>query len=325
MKKLTLEPLVSVVLPVYNGQPYLGEAIASILSQTLKDFELIIINDGSKDDSDAAIRSFDDPRIRYYPQANQGLAATLNLAVKQARGKYIARQDQDDISVPNRLEQQVAFLEGNPKVGIVGSWARIIVGKTPVDRELKHPVGNTEMQFMALFDSPLVHPSVMIRREVFDVVGFYSTDPQRQPPEDYEFWSRVVQYYELANIPEYLLTYREVEGSMSRAPSKAFIDKVIMISAENIARATGRSIRDRRVRALAELVRRPARASASKRAVIAFLYEIAAQSGKTTELQKLARYYEGLVKQHYLHSELYKAARTVKTTMKRALSPKRTS
>lgn len=101
--------LLSVVMPVYNGAPYLGRAIDSILCQTCGDYEFIIINDGSIDESAAIIQKYDDSRIRYYEHPNRGLAATLNRGIEMATGKYLARQDQDDISFPQRFEKQIAF------------------------------------------------------------------------------------------------------------------------------------------------------------------------------------------------------------------------
>ena len=119
------EILVSVVLPVYNGAKYLRDAIDSMLAQSYANFELIIIDDGSTDDSINIISAFNDPRIRLYSQENQGLAATLNRGITLAKGAYIARQDQDDVSLPNRLSKQAAFLETNPDYGMVGTWASI--------------------------------------------------------------------------------------------------------------------------------------------------------------------------------------------------------
>ena len=120
-----LKTLISVILPVYNGSEYLTESIDCILNQTYSNFEFIIIDDGSTDDSAAIIANYTDVRIRFYSQQNQGLASTLNRGISLANGNYIARQDQDDVSLPNRFAQQVAFLEANPEYGMVGTWAAI--------------------------------------------------------------------------------------------------------------------------------------------------------------------------------------------------------
>ena len=235
-------PTLSVILPVYNGLPYLEEAINSVLNQSFKDFELIIINDGSTDGSVAVIEKFNDFQIRFLQQENQGLAATLNRAIALSDGKYIARQDQDDISFPLRLEKQVTFLEANPDVGMVGTGAEIWVGNDKTDRRLEHATDDALIKFGLLFNNLFVHSSVMIRRSVIEKVGGYSEDKSRQPPEDYELWSRVAREFKLANLPEVLMAYREVQGSMSRTGINPFVPNLIRISAENIAWASGWSI-----------------------------------------------------------------------------------
>jgi glycosyltransferase involved in cell wall biosynthesis len=229
---------ISVVLPVYNGAAYLHEAIDSIIRQTYSDFELIIIDDGSKDDSAVIVNTYNDPRIRFYSQKNLGLAATLNRGISLAGGKYIARQDQDDISLPRRLAKQLEFLETNKDYGMVGTWAEIWEDEKPTDRSHKHPVDNLELKFFLLFDNPFVHSSMMIRKSVFDVVGGYSTDRERQPPEDYELWSRVSKKFKVANIPEMLHVYREMPQSMSRTGDNPFLNHLLRINVENLAFAT---------------------------------------------------------------------------------------
>lgn len=240
-------PKISVLLPVYNGAAYLSEAIKSILAQTYKNFELIIINDGSTDESETVIRQFNDTRILYYTQRNQGLAATLNRAITIANGKYLARQDQDDISLPQRFEKQIAFLEEHPDYGIVGTWAEIRGNDQDMLRAHKHPTESLILKFELLFNNPFVHSSMMIRKSVFEKVALYSTDKSRQPPEDYELWSRVARKFEVANIPEILHIYREVPSSMSREGLNPFLNRVMNISAENIASITGRKLQDKNI------------------------------------------------------------------------------
>lgn len=234
---MNAKPLVSVILPVYNGEKYLSEAIKSILAQSYKRFELIIIDDGSKDKSPAIIKRFKDSRIKVYTQTNQGLAKTLNRGIKLAKGTYLARQDQDDFSCFQRLEKQVNYLDINQKCGLVGTWVDIWEGDNKqTHRSLKHPPKNEPLQYFLLFDNPFVHSSVMIRKTALEEVGFYSTDKNLQPPEDYELWSRIAGKYDLANIPELLHAYREVPSSMSRS-KLGFKDKVVKISARNLSRA----------------------------------------------------------------------------------------
>lgn len=246
-------PKITVILPVYNGSLFLQAAIESVLSQSFDDFELIVINDGSTDDSESIVSRVIDSRIRYFKQANQGLAATLNRAISLARGEFIARQDQDDISFPFRLEKQIGFLNANPDVGMVGTRAEIWVGDEKTNRVLKHPTENALIQFHLLFDNPFVHSSVMIRRSILEQVGGYCEDRTRQPPEDYELWSRVARECKVSNLSETLLVYREVVGSMSRTGVSPFINQLVNICAENIAWHTGRDVESREVIAISKL------------------------------------------------------------------------
>ncbi|WP_300156626.1 glycosyltransferase [Solidesulfovibrio sp.] len=232
-------PKVSVVLPVYNGALYLRAAVESILSQTFGDFECIIIDDGSRDESYAVAAAIDDPRIRLLRQENTGLAATLNRGISLARGPYIARQDQDDLSDPCRLERQVAFMDAHPDCVLLGTRAIITVDDAPTGRFHDHPVDTAILRLDLLFNNPFVHSSVMLRRDMVLAAGGYTTDPDRQPPEDYELWSRLARRHAVANLPERLVHYREVSGSMSRAGANPFLDKLLRISAENIALAAG--------------------------------------------------------------------------------------
>lgn len=238
---------VSVILPVYNGLPYLKSSIDSILSQSFRDFELIIVNDGSIDGSSNIVKSYNDPRIRFYEQENQGLVITLNKLVALSTGEYVARQDADDVSFFSRLEKQVEFLNANPDVAIVGTHAEIWETNTKTNRVHRHPVSDASIKFHLLFDNPFVHSSVMIRKSVFDDIGFYLEGQQKCFPEDYELWSRVSRKYHLANIPESLVAYREVDGSLSRVGENPFLPYVIKIGAENIVHMAGLKTDERSV------------------------------------------------------------------------------
>jgi len=237
-------PKISVVLPVYNGEIYIYEAIDSILKQTYEDFELIIINDGSTDDSKEIILGINDSRIVYYEQTNQGLATTLNNAIKISRGKYIARQDQDDYSHPKRFQKQVALLDIHPTLGLLGTWGQIWEGASPTKRAHQHPTENLILKYHLLFNNPFVHSSVMIRKEVFDKVGLYSTDITRQPPEDYELWIRIAKEYDVANIPKVLHNYRDTPNRMSTFVNgrNPFLEKLNKLSKENLCNVLGKPI-----------------------------------------------------------------------------------
>jgi hypothetical protein len=247
-------PRVSVVLPVFNGLPYLHAAISSILSQSFTDFELIVIDDGSVDGSASVLEEFDDQRIRFLRQANQGLARTLNHGISLARGTYVARQDQDDLSHPDRLALQVAHMDAHQDCVLVGSWAQIMEVDRLVERFHRHPVDEPTLRYQLLFNNPFVHSSVVLRRSALQQVGGYTTDPARQPPEDYELWSRLSRIGSVANVGQVLLVYREIPGSMSRVGPSPFRSRLITLCAENIAIAAGLPRDDHSARAIAALI-----------------------------------------------------------------------
>lgn len=227
-----MSPLVSVLLPVYNCAGYVEEAVRSILEQDFADFELLVLDDGSTDATPSVLAGLSDPRMRVLRHPNMGLPATLNKGIGIARGKYIARQDADDISLPQRLGRQVAFLEAHPGCALLGTWSRILVDRTPTERMHRHPIDARTLAFEILFDSQFVHPSVMFRREVTSSVGLYSTDPAKRGPEDYDFWVRIARQFGLGNLAEPLILYREIPTSMSRSGGEAWREKVMRISAE---------------------------------------------------------------------------------------------
>ena len=209
-------PTISVLLPVFNGSRYLAQSITSILAQRFTDFECIIVNDGSSDDSEAIIRSFDDERIILINQTNVGLPVSLNRAIRAARGRYLARQDADDISLPERFLEQVAFLDAHPHCVLLGTQAQIIEGEHLSARLLAHPTLNGELQLKLLFYNCFVHSSVMLRASALEKTGLYSENSAHFPPEDYELWLRLKNVGTLANLPKPLLQYREVPSSISR-------------------------------------------------------------------------------------------------------------
>jgi hypothetical protein len=241
MGETVSEPNVSVILPVYDGSADIEAAIDSVLTQSYTDFELLAIDDCSPRDNSlevmqrfAAERRDSRLKIIALPH-NHWLAGALNAGVAMARGRYIARQDQDDFSRPERFARQVAFLDANPACGMVGTRAEIWTKGAFTGRSHDHAAQNNLLQHDLLTNNPFVHASIMLRREVFDTVGLYCVDKKRQPPEDYEMWSRVARVWEVANIPERMMIYQEVQTSMSRTGNNPFRDKLAMLAAENIA------------------------------------------------------------------------------------------
>jgi glycosyltransferase involved in cell wall biosynthesis len=229
---------ISVVLPVYNGAKTLFDSLLSMLNQKGVNYEIFIIDDGSTDNSfeiaTRLINEHSNENVQIYQQKNKGLAKTLNIAIDKASSKYIARQDQDDISFPGRLLQQFNFLEQNQNVAMVGTGAQIYIENKPTDRFHNHPTSSKALKLELLFDNPFVHSSMMIRKNVLDKIGGYSEELSRQPPEDYELWSRIARKFEVGNLPDVLMIYKEMPSSMSRISETPFLDNVIKISAENL-------------------------------------------------------------------------------------------
>jgi len=227
-------PLVSVVMPVYNAEKYLAEAIESILNQTYKNFEFIIVDDGSKDKSLEIIKEYakKDKRIIYFRNKNNlKICKTLNKGIKAARGKYIARMDADDISLPNRFEEQVKFLEKNLKVGVVGSWIEIFNEDNNRNFIRKYPVRDEELRKKIFFYSPFAHPSVIIRKKALKTVNPYNE--KYVLAEDLELWFRVGERYEFANIPHTLLRYRDHKESETNKKIRLMEKKCLKIRWKN--------------------------------------------------------------------------------------------
>lgn len=215
--------------------------------------EIIVIDDGSADDSWQIISSWSNPQLRIFSQDNIGLPATLNRGLSLATGRYIARQDQDDLLLPGRLKKQQTLLDREPEIGLVGTWAQIYAGSEPTQRLHCHPSSDAALRLRLLFDNPFVHSSMMMRADLLKQVGGYSEDPALQPPEDFDLWSRMAPVCRIANIPEVLTVYREVSGSVSRTGVSPFLTNIIRISTENLTAVIGAEFNRADCHALAEL------------------------------------------------------------------------
>ena len=206
---LQSDPLASVVMTVFNGERFLREAIDSILSQTFSDFELIIINDGSTDSTAAMLDSYarSDPRVRVYHEEHKGAVESLNRGCGLARGKYIAVMDQDDVSMPDRLERQIGFLENHEKVGLLGGAVEgiddqgrwVFLDQPPLEDE---PI---RAAFRS-FSFPMCHPAVVMRKQAFDATGGYRAP--FLPAEDYDLFYRIIEGWRVANLSDVVLRKR---------------------------------------------------------------------------------------------------------------------
>ena len=199
------KPQITVLMSVYNCAEFVKIAIDSILQQSFSDFEFIIIDDCSTDNSREIINCFKDKRIRLVcNDSNIGLSGSLNKGILLSNGRYIARMDADDISYYNRLKVQFEFMERHPDIGVCGTWLKTFGDK---NIEWRYPVESDPIKCCLLFESPFAHPTVMIRRDTL-IKNKILYDASNQITEDYDFWVRLSNITNFANIPEVLYSYR---------------------------------------------------------------------------------------------------------------------
>jgi len=232
-------PQVSVILPVRDGQRWLREAIDSVLTQTLSDLELVVIDDGSTDATPALIDEVRarDPRVIALRQEREGLVAALNRGLAQARAPLIARLDADDIALPDRLAQQCDYLHAHPDVVLLGGWAEIIDenGASRGKQMRPNPSGLRETLARK---SPFIHPTVMVRADAARRVGGYRA--AFEAGEDYDFWLRLADAGEIAILPGVLIRYREHGGSVTRTRELRQIYSARLAKLASAARRGGR-------------------------------------------------------------------------------------
>ena len=208
-------PKVSVVMSVYNGERYLRESVESILAQTFTDYEFIVVDDGSTDETWDILNSYTDSRlVLLRNESNMGLPASLNRGLAIARGRYVARQDADDFSFPHRLERQVAYLDAHSFVGIVGT-GRVTVSESGEAISVYHmPTSDDRIRAWLLRRSPFCHGTVMARRYLlYETGGYRAALPVT---EDYDLWLRLAERCEMANLTEVLYAYRSHELAVSK-------------------------------------------------------------------------------------------------------------
>ena len=214
------DPLVSVIMCVYNGERHLAEAIKGILDQELSDFEFIIVNDGSLDSSQQIIDVFNDQRIIKIVQERMGLTRSLNKALAIARGRYVARQDADDISRPARFYKQVEYLENHKDVTLIGTGVILIDKEGQKLREYIYPVCHRRLckQLLSL-RNPIPHSTIMFRRSLIIALGGY--DEQFYKAQDYELYLRLIESHKIASIPEPLVKLRYICDSLTFKDNQA--------------------------------------------------------------------------------------------------------
>ena len=206
-------PAVSVLMPVYNGAPWVRDAVASVLAQTAGDLELIAIDDGSTDGTRDLLAGVKDRRLRVTRQARAGLTPALNRALAVARAPLVARLDADDVARPERLGRQRAFLDAHADVGLLGTGAREIDAEGREVAVIRPPEDDATIRRVLIRRNPFVHSSIMMRRTVVERAGGY--DETLPVAQDYDLWMRMSRLARLANLPEPLVVRRLVPGRVT--------------------------------------------------------------------------------------------------------------
>ncbi len=226
-------PLVSVLMPAYNAEKYIAEAIESILNQTYKNFELIIIDDASTDNTFDISQRFKDKRvILIRNEKNLYIADNRNKALSFAQGKYIVWQDADDISYSYRLEKQVAFMEEHLEIGICGGYLDSFISEKVIDTR-KYFSDDQNLRAKIFKQSPVAQPSAIIRKECFQKVGLYNI--KYPPAEDLDMSFRIGTYYKFANLQVSLIKYREHTNSATFHKLRIIIINTLKIRFNNIS------------------------------------------------------------------------------------------
>lgn len=210
-------PTVSVIIPTYNRANLVGKAIKSVLSQTYQDFEIIVIDDGSTDNTEEVIRSFKDKKVKYIKKykKNKGISVARNIGIKMARGKYIALLDSDDEWLPEKLDKQSKVLQSeSPEVGVVCSWSYNIDEKGNYISKRCLPKKGGYIYEDLLSTNPISVPTVLIRKECFNRVGLF--DDLLNAQEDWDMWIRIAKYYRFALIKVPLVKYRLHSNQISK-------------------------------------------------------------------------------------------------------------
>ena len=201
-------------MPVCNAERFLREAIDSILMQTFSDFEFLILDDASLDSSRSVVLGYDDSRIRLLTNdRNLGVTRTLNRGIQQARGRYVARMDADDVSMPERLERQVAHLDANPNCAVVTTFTQIIDINSAPQRKICIDLSPQELDWQLQFRNRLIHGAVMMRADVVRRFGAYDETMKRS--QDYDLWLRISDEHEIHVLPEFLYAWRDHDQGIS--------------------------------------------------------------------------------------------------------------
>ena len=235
-------PLISILLPVRNGERWIGECLESIRSQTFTNYELLIVDDGCTDRTIPIALQMDMKNMRIISGPQRGLGAALAIGVNAARAPFVARQDQDDLSLPLRLEKQVSYMLNHTKCAVVGSWAQHVDEMGKNIRVQKTPESDRSIRFGLHILCPFIHSSVLLRTSAVLSAGNYRTANATVFAEDYDLWSRIAPYGQFHNIQEVLISYRVNLEGISMTQGRELRQSGSAIAIRNIENTLGVSL-----------------------------------------------------------------------------------
>lgn len=230
--------VVSVVIPVYNKCEYIKETIKSVLVQDFNAYEIIVVDDGSTDDSLGVVMAIEDPRLHVFSQSNSGVERARNFGFSQSSGSFIVFLDADDLMKGNRLTKQLQLFELDRELVLVGTWANVIDHSGQIVGSICPPTSNAAIQLGHLFRNQFVSSSVMVRRRAIADGFVFNEMRGKRFAEDFDLWNRVSKMGMVANIPEKLTSYRRLSASRSQSSAESLLESARDISAEWLYRST---------------------------------------------------------------------------------------
>jgi glycosyltransferase involved in cell wall biosynthesis len=226
------KPIVSIIIPVFNKCDYIKETINSVLNQDFNNFEVVVVDDGSSDDSLAVVNSIKDHRLQIFSQSNSGVERARNFGFSQSSGSFVVFLDADDLMRDSRLSKQLELFKTDEELVLVGTWANVIDHSGTITGSICPPTSNAAIQIGHLFRNQFVSSSVMVRRSaITDRLAFDETRGKRFA-EDFDLWNRVLKKGLVANIPEKLTSYRRLAISRSQSSGGSLLESARGISAE---------------------------------------------------------------------------------------------
>ena len=226
------KPTVSVIIPVYNKREYIKETVNSVLNQDFGSFEIIVVDDGSTDDSLEVVKSISDPRLQIFSQSNSGVERSRNFGFSKSVGPFVVFLDADDLMSSNRLRKQVDLFNATKDLVLVGTWASVIDHSGEMIGSIRPPTSNAALQLAHLFRNQFVSSSVMIKRSVIENGVVFNESRGKRFAEDYDLWLRLAQKGQVSNIPEKLTAYRRLNASRSQSIDRSLLESARDISAE---------------------------------------------------------------------------------------------